>query len=307
MSRQVPGFLVLGSWVFCDPAYWGKTDTSSARKTIRCALEKGLLSFDTAYSYGKGRSEQLLGQQLRALGARFPRGSYTISTKIHTYDPKQVRKKVIDSLKRLQTEYVDTIYLHWPHESAPMEELYHSLWEVTEEGLARGVGVSNPTADLLSNLAATVPISACQFSYSLLYRAAERYLIPICREQGIETYGYSPLGQGSLTRSGVFDPADARSRLIFFDQAYKEVTCRIQTAVQQVALENTSSQAQVALAWIRQRGQVDHAVVGSRSVTQLEELLQSLDSKLTDAQLESLEVVSSGVDHRMIDIFGHTT
>ena len=198
-----------------------RLDGAGTRAVIDAALDAGVTFLDTANSYGgDGASERLIGQALEGRRDRFvlatkfgmemsgdgaePRGSRAYA-----------RRALEASLQRLRTDRVDLLYYHEPDGVTPLAETLGALGELADEGKLRAFGVSNLDAAQLREAAAVGDprLAALQNEYSLLERAAERELLPLCREHGIGFVPYFPLARGLLTgkfRRGEAAPAGTR-------------------------------------------------------------------------------------------------
>ncbi len=268
----------LGSWAFGDCAYWPDQQHESSVQTLKTALRAGVRHLDTAWAYGNGRAEQLIGQQLHRLRGEIPRENILLATKIHTFDPHALERRVLESMRRLQSPYLDIVYLHWPHTTGDILPLYQELFRLKESGIIGHIGASNVPVESLKKISSEVPISICQFSFSLLWRAEEQQLVPWCRSRGIITAGYSPLGQGLL---GGTDPEtlrqkDPRRDLVFFDPEQRHRTAEVLAAVRLVARQSGRSMAEVALQWIAGTGMIDSIIFGARTPVQCTGVLDGL-------------------------------
>ena len=212
--------LGIGCWSFGGGAYWGEQSQDDAEAVVRRALELGCNYFDTAELYNDGDSETSLGQALKGR-----RQDALIGSKISppACYPQEIRKHCEASLKRLGTDYLDLYMIHWPlYASAikfftddqskidnppDLNEAMAALAELHKEGKVRHVGVSNfGVKQLAEALEAGVPIAVNQLPYSLLCRALDFELLPLCRQHDIQVIAYLPLMQGLLT--GKYKSAD---------------------------------------------------------------------------------------------------
>ncbi len=300
--------IALGSWAFGDQDYWAGQQHTDSIKTLQAALCSGIRHIDTAYAYGNGRAEQFLGQQLHRLRSDYHREDLIVATKINTYDEKAVERRVFESMRRLQTDYLDIVYLHWPRSDKNIIPIFLALKDLRDRGIIRFIGASNLPLKLLKEVSSTVPISICQFSYSLLWRTPETGLILFCRNRGILTAGYSPLAQGLL--AGI-DPSalsrtDPRRKLVFFDPEQIQRTYTVIDTVRQIALETNRSMAQVAIDWTAGKKQVDTMVIGMRTRRQCEEVMQYDHRPRLDTRYRMLlDEASTPIDSTSDNIFHH--
>jgi aryl-alcohol dehydrogenase (NADP+) len=220
------------------------------------------------------------------------------------------RKHVIEaceaSLRRLGRERVDLFYLHHPDLAAPMEETVEALDRLVQDGKVHYLGVSNFEAwqlGLALALAAErrlAPVTAVQPRYNLLYRTAERDLLPLCRALQIGVVPYNPLGAGMLTgkyRRGQEPPEDSRFALGEYGQMYQrrywsDRMFDVAEAVVEVAGEAGRTPAQVALAWLLAQPGVTAPIVGASRPEQLEDSVGALEVRLEQQQLDRLGEVS---------------
>jgi aryl-alcohol dehydrogenase-like predicted oxidoreductase len=271
--------LALGCWALAGGAGWGDQDEDEAIATIHAALDQGINFLDTAEAYGNGQSEEIVGKAL--LGRR---DQAVVATKIsptHT-DPAVLRDYCEASLRRLQTDYIDHYIVHWPITTHPVDESLAVLQELEQEGKIRSIGVSNYGKELLSEVIETdVRIDANQLCYSLLSRAIEYDVLPLCRAHDISVTAYMPLMQGLLT--GKFQtiedvpPFRMRTRHFSGDRemsrhgepgAEKETFAAIDV-VRSIAQELGEPMANVALAWVIAQPGVASAIAGARRPDQI--------------------------------------
>lgn len=189
--------LSLGTWAFGSDPVWGEQDDQACIDTVAAALDCGINFIDTAAVYASGRSEEILG---RALQGR--RDQAVVATKVAgTLTHQGVIDACEGSLKRLQTDYVDVYYIHWPEYSIPLDETLTALHKLRDAGKIRAAGVSNFGPQTLDDLARTGDdiVSLHQLPYSLFWRAVEFGILPKTQSQGMMGVAYSVLAQGLLT------------------------------------------------------------------------------------------------------------
>jgi aryl-alcohol dehydrogenase-like predicted oxidoreductase len=263
----------LGSWL----TYSGGVERERAAACVDAAFEEGINFIDTANVYGQGAAETLLGEVL----AGRERSSYVLATKVYFpmsdedrgLSAAQIHKQIDASLKRLKTDYVDLYQCHRYDEGTPLEETMEALGEVVAEGKARHIGFSEwPAARIAESLAlegAPRWISS-QPQYSMLWRAPEAEVIPLCEEEDISQIVWSPLGQGVLTgkyRPGEPPPADSRaaseSMSGFIDRLVAEPVLEAVERLGPIAREAGLTMAQMALAWVLRQDNVASAIVGA--------------------------------------------
>jgi aryl-alcohol dehydrogenase-like predicted oxidoreductase len=264
---------------------------------------------DTANLYTNGTSERFLGEFLQG-----NRSEVVLATKytnaVAGKDPnaagnqrKSMMQAVEASLRRLQTDYIDLYWLHIWDRITPLEEVMRAFDDLVRQGKVLYVGVSDMAAwavaraNTLAEWRGWSPFVGLQIEYSLLERTPERELLPMAKALGLTITAWSPLGGGVLTGkyqkghpSGSGGRYDSETMRQFMGGADRRDA--IAAAVQDVAKEVGRSAAQVALAWLRHRGQPIIPIVGSRRADQLKDNLGCLDVALTAEQLKRLDDAS---------------
>ena len=268
--------LGLGCWVFGEDRYWGKQTHSDSVKAIQAALRGGIRHFDTARAYSNGRSEQITGQQLKN-----NHENVIIATKT-TWLPSESLEKYIDiSLRRLCTDRIDILYIHWPKPGKDFRPMMEGLERLRSIGKIRHIGVSNFGIKEMDSLKDSGRIDYYQTGYSLIWRFPEKEIIPYCIDKGIKIVSYSSLAQGILTDkfdiSKRFPPNDPRNKLAFF---YNDSSQHVETfleAFKEIARVERISVSKLALYWSLTRPWMDTVLVGSRNRIQIEENIASIN------------------------------
>jgi aryl-alcohol dehydrogenase-like predicted oxidoreductase len=266
---------------------------SEAFALMDAAWEAGIRRFDTASSYGGGRSEEMI----RAwIGARRPDGLALTSKVFHpTVDgddaglaPARVRRIVLQSLERLGVERIDVYLVHEPDPATRLADTLAALEELVRDGAIGAIGVSNVDGAYLAQAVELAPIAVVQNEYSLLARDAEREVLPLCAEHGIEFQAFSPLAGGWLTGKYSRDrPFPAGSRMTLRPGPYTEfVREEIFGALEQ--LERRGDPATLALAWVLANPLVGRMVVGPRHPAQLHPVWAALELPVEREELTEL-------------------
>ena len=263
----------LGSWL----TYSGGVAREQAEACVRAAFDAGINFIDTANAYGKGASETLLGEVL----AGYERSEYVLATKVYFemsptdrgLSAAQIHKQIDASLKRLKTDYVDLYQCHRYDEDTPLEETMAALTEVVQAGKARQIGFSEWPVDKVEASLALPGMArwvSSQPQYSMLWRAPEAEVIPLCEREGISQIVWSPLGQGVLTgkyRPGEPPPQDSRaaseSMNTFIDRLTEPRVLEAVEHLRPVAEQAALTMAQLALAWVLREPNVASAIVGA--------------------------------------------
>lgn len=215
VSRIALGTWAIGGWM------WGGTDEEQAIKTIHAALDRGVNLIDTAPVYGFGRSEEIVG---KALAQRNCRERVVIATKtgldwqegkVHRdSSPEFIKRNFADSLRNLQTDYVDILFVHWPDPLEPFAETAGVLNQLLREGKIRAVGVSNYAPEHITEFQRGGLVHLVQPPYNLFEREIESGLMPFCHDHhlGLMTYGALCRGllSGQVTPTRAFQSGDLR-------------------------------------------------------------------------------------------------
>jgi aryl-alcohol dehydrogenase-like predicted oxidoreductase len=197
--------IALGTWAIGGWMWGGNTDVIGSVHAIRAALERGITMIDTAPVYGFGRSEEIVG---RALSGGL-REHAVIATKAglewrngevwRNASPARIRKEVEESLRRLQTDYIDIYQVHWPDPLVPIQETAGALARLLKEGKIRAIGVSNYSTDQMAAFREVAPIHSVQPPYNLFEREAESGVLAYAAKHGITVLCYGALCRGLLT------------------------------------------------------------------------------------------------------------
>lgn len=289
----------LGCWAF-GGGYWLNQQRDDSIRTLHAALRGGMRHFDTAQGYGKGLSEQLVGQQLKRFSKEIPREEYCLATKLFLpKSPSDILDSVQTSLRRLCTPYVDILYVHWPDSTKDCRPYLQELGRMRALGLTRHIGVSNFTQPLLQQALDATEISYCQIPLSLLWTRSLRNLAPLCATNGLRIVAYSPLGLGLLggryRNREDLDRQDLRRRLFPFDAQYVETFHSLLHALEQTALEYATDMATVALAWVLAQP-VDTVLTGARTKTQLEHSFEASQFRADPSTWSMVEAVALEFD-----------
>lgn len=283
----------LGTWAFGQD-YWQDQEERDSIRTIHRALREGITHFDTAQAYGKGRSEQVTGQQLRRFRQTHPRDMLTIDTKIMLHprmDAASLRKAVEKSLRRLCISYIDTCYIHWPLGEFSYAPVLDELARLRQAHTIRHIGVSNFPPDLAETLARRWPITDYQGAYSLLWRGPDTRLIPFCRKSTIRFTAYGVLAQGILGDTP-FPPSDNRSCLVF---SRPPLAGKLSPLIEEYRRSCRAwglTPAQAAFRWMLTQG-IDRVLIGTRTPEQLSHLLHNCRTPLPQELLDQLEQFST--------------
>jgi aryl-alcohol dehydrogenase-like predicted oxidoreductase len=295
----------LGSWL----TYSGGVAREQAEACVRAAFDEGINFIDTANVYGRGASEELLGEVL----AGRERSSYVLATKVYFpmsdtdkgLSKEQIHKQMDASLQRLRTDYVDLYQCHRFDRDTPLEETMTALTEVVQEGKARYIGFSEWPVEEVERSLALPGVErwvSSQPQYSMLVRTPEAELIPLCEREGISQIVWSPLAQGVLAgryRPGETPPSDSRAASEsmggFIGALMTEPILEAVERLRDVAAAAGLTMPQLALAWVLRQQNLASAIVGASRPEQVranasasgivldEQTLAGIDAALGDA------------------------
>lgn len=273
---------------------WGGTEKKEAIDAIRASLDNGISSIDTAPFYGLGLSEELIGEAIRDYdrskiqlltkfglvwdGSNRGNGEYFFDDEIdgkkipiYKYSSKaNVIKEVEESLKRLQTDYIDLLQVHWHDATTPICETMEAMDILIAQGKIRAAGVSNYSLDLLKEAKNTLTISSNQVSYSMLNRSIENDLVPYAIENNIGIIAYSPLERGLLSGK-YFTDAKLKSndhRNQYFGQFDEQKVKQLLQSIEPIAKDHGITLAQLVLYWTAQQNGITVVLAGARNAQQ---------------------------------------
>ncbi|AUX46350.1 aldo/keto reductase [Sorangium cellulosum] len=298
----------LGAMTFGEELGWGASvETSNA--ILDRFIERGGNFIDTANAYTRGHSEKIIGDHIGRHPSR--RDRVVIATKflsnLYPGDPNgggAGRKSLIaaceQSLRRLQTDYIDLYWMHCWDRFTPIDETMAALDDLVRSGKVRYIGFSDTPAwkvveaQLTARFRGWQPLIALQIEYSLLERTVEGELIPMALEMGLGVTPWSPLKSGAL--SGKYTRENAgkvkADRGAWVESALGERTYTIVDKLIAIAKELETTPARVALAWVQGRPGVSSTILGARSLQQLDDNLAALDVKLRPEHVAALDEVS---------------
>ncbi|RDU38263.1 oxidoreductase [Neobacillus piezotolerans] len=272
-------------------------DEEASFEMIRSGLENGLNFFDTAYYYGLGRSEEIIGQVVKEAGKRAEtviatKASYTFAGQevVHNNDPAFLTLSVEESLKRLQSDYIDLFYIHFPDKDTPKDEAVGALKRLKDEGKIRAIGVSNFSLEQLKEANKDGHIDVYQGEYNLLNRSAEQELFPYFRENNISFIPYFPLAKGLLT--GKYDRNSnlEGKRGKFFEKETFERALKKVEKLKEIAEQKGADVAHVVLAWYLTRDVIDAIIPGAKRPEQVLNNLKTLEVNLSEEEIREIDL-----------------
>jgi aryl-alcohol dehydrogenase-like predicted oxidoreductase len=315
--------LSLGTMTFGNDWGWGAAEDDARRQFDRY-IDRGGNFIDTASNYTNGTSEQLVGKFAQGRRERLVIATkYTLLSR--PGDPnssgnhrKNMVQSVEASLRRLQTDYIDLLYLHVWEGRTPIDEIMRSFDDLVRAGKVLYAGISDTPAwqiarmQTVADLRGWSPLVALQVEYSLVQRTVERELLPMARELGLGVLPWSPLAGGvlagkysraDLEGEGGTSPSGTRRQVALAHGMLNARSLDIAEVVKDVAREVGHSPSQVALAWTMLHPAVTSPIIGARTVEQFEDNLGALEVTFSPQQRERLERASAielGFPHDML-------
>jgi aryl-alcohol dehydrogenase-like predicted oxidoreductase len=288
-------------------AYGQGGDEASHIATLRKAHELGVTMFDTAelYGLGSGENEKLVGEAVRSF-----RNDIVLATKFgfdmddpgkqgRDSRPDHIREVAENSLRYLDTDFIDVLYQHRVDPDVPIEEVAGAVGELIEQGKVRFFGLSEAGPETIRRAHETYPVSVLQTEYSVFERAVEAEILPLLEELGIGFVAYSPLGRGFLTGEvkpgSEYPEDDMRS----YDPRWQgedfERNAAAVAALKDLAAEKEITVGQLALAWLLAQKDYIVPIPGTRRTERLEENVAAAAVDLTEEDLKRIhEILPDG-------------
>jgi aryl-alcohol dehydrogenase-like predicted oxidoreductase len=287
-----------GTWELGTTQY-GEIDVAEASQAVNEAIDAGITLFDTAEVYGPYHSEEILG---KALGDR--RKEIVLVTKVGFDISDEPKPRILGRnsqydyivgraegcLRRLQTDWIDLLLIHWPDHDRPYDEPIRALEVLKEAGKIRYYGVSNFSPGMMAAAEAAGHLAANQIGYNMFDRRMERAVLPYCLEHGIGYMAYGTLAYGLLT--GAFTPettfvdwdwrhSGSAFGLPLFEREHFLKELSAVKRLQELAARYDKTVAQLAIAWVLSHPAVTVALVGMRNSRELQENVAAVDWKLS--------------------------
>lgn len=287
----------------------GKVQQEEVNSLMKTVVDAGINFIDTANIYSFGESETLLGQSIVDLGLN--RNDLVIATKVRGRMSKGVNdvgltrhnifQSVDASLKRLQLNHIDILYVHGTDLKTPIEETVRALNDIVLTGKVRYIAICNWPAWMVMKAMGIADkygwnkFVGLQYYYSLSSRDIEREIVPLALDQNLAIMPWSPLAGGFLsgkyTRDG--GAAGARRDAFDFPPINKEKTYDIIDVLAEIGKQHGVSVAQVALAWVRLQKGITSTIIGAKNITQLNDNLKSTEVILFADELQRLDEISA--------------
>ncbi len=289
----------MGCWAIAGGRVWGPQDEQDAIDALHTAVDVGINFFDSAEGYGAGRSEELIGKAFKHM-----RDKVIIATKVSKghLRPQDLRAACEESLQNLNTDYIDIYYIHWPNWDVPLVDTMGEMARLKQEGKIRFVGCSNFGKQDLTDILALDHVPVNQVAYSLLFRAIEYEVVPLCQEHGVGIAAYSPLLHGILTGkfASLEDIPDERARTRHFSSETRPMTrhggpgAEAETAaalrkIREICDEAALPMAKIALAWTMQQPGVASVIAGARNPQQIKANADAATLDLSADMMQALD------------------
>jgi len=301
--------ICLGTMTFGGQGMWkaiGQVGQSDANKLIERAVAEGVNFFDTANVYSEGESETILGQGIKDLNLN--RENLILATKVRGrtgegpneagLSRKHIFTQVKDSLKRLQTDYIDLYQVHGYDPVTPLEETLGAMDDLVRQGLVRYTGCSNMAAWQIMKAAGIAKsrgyhrFESLQAYYTIAGRDLEREIVPLLNDQKMGLMVWSPLAGGLLSgkfKRGEQAPEGARRASFDFPPVNMDRFHLILNVVEQIARLRGVSPARVSLSWLLAKPHVSSVIIGAKTLEQLTDNLDAAKLFLSEEELGMLD------------------
>lgn len=306
------GAWAIGGWM------WGGAEDQAAIKAIRASFDAGITTIDTAPVYGFGKSEELVGVAMEGIARdkyqiltkyglnwKTSDGEFYFDTTDNNGKPLKVYKfagkaKVIqeceDSLRRLKTDYVDLLQIHWADGSTPIAETMEAVARLIEQGKVRAAGVCNYSVAQVDEALKTLSIVSNQVPYSVIHKGIEKEVVPQALRNGMSIIPYSPLQRGLLTGKikpdHKFNEGDTRTGNRFYKPANIEQVNGMLETLKPIAEKYNATLAQLVVNWTTRQPGMDCVLVGARDEVQVLDNVKALSFTLTDEEVRNIRAQS---------------
>lgn len=309
LGKKGPRVSAMGYGCMSISEFYGKpASRKEGVKFIQGAFNDcGITFFDTADMYGRGYSEEMVGeafasnrdQVVVATKCGIVRAEEGVLTEGLNSTPEYIKQSCDKSLKRLGMDHVDVYYLHRHDTTTPIEVAMGAMQELIDAGKIRYVGLSEVGVETIRKAHAVLgeKLVALQSEYSIKSRGTAELVLPTCRELGIGFVAYSPVGRGLL--SGIIrdsaslgkEAFDFRPLLPQFAQENLDVNLRFVDAISAIAKKTGHTAAQISLAWLLAQGEDIIPIPGTMNLKHLKENVAAVNITLSQEQLEALKQV----------------
>lgn len=312
--------LGLGCWGFSGKSVWDNSDDTNTLNVISAAIDIGVNFIDVAPVYGKGHSETVVGKALKS-GYR---SKVILATKcglvwngnsptVNNLTKKSIFNEVEDSLKRLQTDYIDVYQLHWPDPNTELEETIDAIEELKKQGKIRYFGMTNFSLEDIEKADKVCTVNTIQGLYNMLEHNPSSYhriplhyrtkdeILPYCQKNGIPFLPYSPLFQGLLTgtfkENGNFTSQDVRNANPKLNGTYFGKYYSVVEKLKEATKDWGHSLNEIAINWLSNQEMIGPIIAGATSVEQFDSNSNAMNWKLTEEQYSILDTIVCNVDN----------
>lgn len=290
---------------------WGGNEKKDSVASVRASIDNGVTTLDTAPFYGFGLSEEMIGEAIKGFdrskiqlltkfglvwdGSNQGKGEFFFNAEeagktipVYKYASKtSVIKEVEDSLKRLQTDYIDLLQIHWPDATTPISETMEALEILLQQGKIRAAGVSNYSVEQVAEARQSLNIASNQIGYSMLNRVVENDLVPYALENDLGIIVYSPMERGLLTgkyfKDGKLKDNDHRNG--YFQQFDLEKVKTFLKTITPIAEDKNATLSQLVLRWTSLQPAITVVLAGARNAEQAAANAKAMDINLTAEEL----------------------
>lgn len=309
------GAWAVGGWM------WGGSEEKESLKAIRASYDSGITTIDTAPAYGFGKSEELVSKAMEGiprdryqvltkfgLNWQSEEGDYFMDTKDNEGNPvklykyagkEKIRLECEDSLRRLKTDYIDLLQIHWPDVTTPVSESMGEVAELIREGKVRAAGVCNYSAQQVEEALKTLNIVSNQVPYSMANREIEKAVVPQALKKGIAIIPYSPLQRGLLTgkitKNYTFNEGDSRPNTRFYKPENIERINAMLNTIKPIAENHGVTLSQLVINWTVNRPAIACVLVGARTEQQVKDNALALDFSVSDEEMQQINRVVEGL------------
>jgi len=303
----------LGCWGFSGETVWGKeSEEKTSISAIHAALDLGINLLDVAPVYGRGHAETVVGKGIKG----YDRGKIIIASKcgllwdesgreFNNLHKESILKEIDNSLKRMDTDYIDIYQLHWPDFSTPLEETLEAIRIIKDSGKIRYFGVTNFAIDDVETMEKTITVSSQQSLYNMLERnprtyhgiklvyRTEREILPYCREHGQAFFPYSPVMQGLLNGSWkadrVFDNNDVRRFNPKLSGEKYSVYFKAMTGLKKISEKYGHSLYETAVNWLIQNPAVTSVIGSCQTAEKVSGSVKALEWEISREMMDEID------------------
>lgn len=319
VTRLTFGAWAIGGWM------WGGADKKDAVRAIRKSLDLGITTIDTAPVYGFGLSEEIVGEAIKGvrdevqiltkygmiwdkkIGKFYFNSTDNEGKKISLYryaGKESVIKECEQSLKRLRTDYIDLLQIHWSDPTTPIRETMEAMEVLLKAGKIRAAGVCNYNLEDMKTAHTFTSLASNQIPYSMLRRDIEKDIVPWCIDNNVSILPYSPLQRGLLTgkfkKGHQFNAGDTRPDTPYYKDLNIKKTNEFLEKLKPLARDKNASLTQLVLRWTMQMPGITTVLAGARNPEQVEENAGALNFKLSE---EEMQQINSYLDELKLDLY----